>query len=126
MSDEKAKRGPKPHQPNDETRDSVKVLSSIGMKQDEIGKVLRMTAKTLRKHYRHELDTGRDAIIGELASMVVQKARQGDNASIFFFLKTQGGWRETGVIDHTSSDKSMTPNVINLVAQPFPEDFPEE
>ena len=33
-----------------------------------------------------------------------------------FYLKTQGGWRETQSVDLSNSDGSLNPTVIELVA----------
>jgi hypothetical protein len=52
---------------------------------------------------------GRAEIIGKVAESLVQDALDGDTTSRIFFLKTQGGWRETTKVDHTSSDGSMSP-----------------
>lgn len=59
---------------------------------------------------------GRAEIIGKVAESLVQDALDGDTTSRIFFLKTQAGWRETAKIDHTSSDGSMKPQVIEIVA----------
>ena len=53
--------------------------------------------------------TGRAKAISKVAKTLLQKAWDGDNACMMFFLKTQAGWRETSHIDHTSSDGTMTP-----------------
>lgn len=58
---------------------------------------------------------GRARVVGEIGRTLVQKALDGDNASMMFYLKTQAGWRETQGIDHTSSDGSVTPTKIELV-----------
>ena len=52
---------------------------------------------------------GRAKTIGKVAESLIQDALDGDTTSRIFFLKTQGGWRETTKIDHTSSDGSMSP-----------------
>ena len=39
--------------------------------------------------------------IGKVAQSLVQDALDGDVTSRIFFLKTQGGWRETNVTEHT-------------------------
>jgi hypothetical protein len=52
---------------------------------------------------------GRAKTIGKVADSLIQDALDGDTTSRIFFLKTQGGWRETTKIDHTSSDGSMSP-----------------
>lgn len=59
---------------------------------------------------------GRAEIIGKVAQSLVQDALDGDTTSRIFFLKTQAGWRETTRLDHTSSDGSMKPQVIEIVA----------
>ncbi len=43
------------------------------------------------EHYKR----GKAKVIGSIAQGLIAKARSGDTASMIFFLKTQGGWRET-------------------------------
>lgn len=38
---------------------------------------------------------GRARAVGSIAQSLVTKARAGDTTAMIFFLKTQGGWRET-------------------------------
>jgi hypothetical protein len=38
---------------------------------------------------------GKARAVGSIAQTLIQKARAGDTASMIFYLKTQGGWRET-------------------------------
>lgn len=52
---------------------------------------------------------GRAKAIGNVAKNLYQKAVEGDTASACFYLKTQGGWRETNNLNHTSDDGSMSP-----------------
>lgn len=52
---------------------------------------------------------GKAKAIAMVSSKLMQLCQTGDRASIFFFLKTQAGWRETSQVDHTSSDGSMSP-----------------
>ena len=58
---------------------------------------------------------GRAAAIGKIAQSLVQKAASGDTACMMVYLKTQAGWKETQVVDNTSSDGSMTPRQITRV-----------
>jgi len=44
---------------------------------------------------------GKARAIGSIAQSLITKARSGDTASMIFFLKTQGGWRETAVVEHS-------------------------
>lgn len=43
---------------------------------------------------------GKAKAIGAIAQGLITKARAGDTTSMIFFLKTQGGWRETSTIEH--------------------------
>ena len=58
---------------------------------------------------------GKAKAIGAVAQNLIKKARDGDNACMMFYLKTQAGWRETSQVDHTSSDGSMTPKPTEIV-----------
>ena len=42
---------------------------------------------------------GKAKVIGAIAQGPINKARGGDTASMIFFLKTQGGWRETAQVE---------------------------
>ena len=46
------------HQATDDRRRQVLALMGFGLRQEDVSKLLRMDLKTLRKYYRHELDTG--------------------------------------------------------------------
>lgn len=47
---------------------------------------------------------GRSKAVGAVAQGLLQRARDGDTASAIFYLKTQAGWRETSVTEHTGKD----------------------
>lgn len=59
---------------------------------------------------------GRAKAINDVGNGLLKKALDGDTASAIFYLKTQAGWRETTHIDHSSTDGSMTPTRIEIVA----------
>lgn len=60
-------------------------------------------------HYKR----GKAKAVGNIAKNLVQKAQNGDTASMIFYLKTQAGWRETVQVDNTSSDGSMSPKGLS-------------
>ena len=60
--------------------------------------VLEIDPKTLRKHYRDELDTGQIKATAKVAEFLFRRATtEGPQAvtAAIFWLKTRGGWRET-------------------------------
>ena len=48
---------------------------------------------------------GKAKVIGTIAQGLINKARGGDTASMNFFLKTHGGWRETAVVEHVGMEE---------------------
>ena len=93
--------GRKPHSANEATRASVETMSACGVPQDDICAVLGLTGKTLRKHYAPELANARIKANAVIAATLFQKAKAGDNACIFFWLKTRAGYRETNNLEVT-------------------------
>ena len=58
---------------------------------------------------------GKARAIGTVAKGLLQKARDGDTASAIFYLKTQAGWKETNVQEHTGANgTALQPPVFNL------------
>lgn len=114
------------HVPTDETRATVTALISYGIVQEEIGRYIGIDAKTLRKWYRTELDTGSviaNAKVGKFIHRVATGEALGDGAmhsdcvrAAIYWTKTRMGWRESQDINHTSSDGSMSPNRIVIEA----------
>lgn len=47
---------------------------------------------------------GRARAVGAIAQSLVTKARSGDTTAMIFFLKTQGGWRETIEVETRDAD----------------------
>jgi hypothetical protein len=45
-------------QPSDQQRTQVLTMIGYGVQQDQIARLLQIDAKTLRKHFRRELDIG--------------------------------------------------------------------
>ena len=56
-------------------------------------------------HYKK----GKAKAIANVAQGLVKQAIEGNMTAAIFYLKTQAGWKETQVVDNTSSDGSMTP-----------------
>ena len=59
---------------------------------------------------------GRSKAIASVSQNLIKQAQDGNTTAAIFYLKTQAGWKETQVVDNTSSDGSMTPHapVFNL------------
>lgn len=95
---------PAKHEPTDETRAQVKALAGFGIREDEIAKYVGIAPKTLRKHYRHELDVGVTQANINIAQSLYQQAMNGSTSAAIFWLKARAGWREKQEIEHTGRD----------------------
>jgi transposase len=81
---------------NEEQRRLVKNFSACGVSQEQIARRLGIrSAKTLRKHFREELDRGSLDANTSVAQTLYKMATSGNHpAATFFWLKTRAGWRE--------------------------------
>ncbi len=85
------------HLPGPTERRQVEAMAGYGIPEADIARVLGIDPKTLRKHYRDELDTGHILANAKVAESLFRKAtgdhRQAVTAAIFW-LKTRAGWKE--------------------------------
>jgi hypothetical protein len=85
---------PRPkHNPTPEKRKLVKDLSAVGLPQEQIArKVGIRSSKTLRLHYREELDMGTIDANASVAGALYKKAMDGDTRAQTFWLENRAGW----------------------------------
>lgn len=88
-----------PHEPTEKNKKMVEAMSSYGIPQEDIAKVLEMDEKTLRKHYRYELDTATAKANSQVAQRLYTKCLDGDTTSMIFWLKTRAKWSEKNEVD---------------------------
>jgi hypothetical protein len=98
-----------PHEPTDASRQLVALHATMGTQQEVIADILGIDPKTLRKHYRVELDQSMAKANAQIGGALFNKAKGGDTAAMIFWMKTRAGWREKQEINHVSEDASMTP-----------------
>ena len=91
-------RGGRPSfKPTGTQRQMVEAMAACGIKESDIAVVVGITPKTLRRHFRSELDTGHikatAKVAGNLFRIATGNGREAVTAAIFW-LKTRAGWRE--------------------------------
>ena len=101
-----------PHAPTEATRQTVQLHTMVGTNQTDIARVLDIDEKTLRKYYRDELDLAKSKANATIGGALFNKAKNGDTAAMIFWMKTQAKWAERHELDHSSTDGSMTPTII--------------
>lgn len=92
------------HEPTPETRQLVQLHTTVGTNQNDVARILGISPKTLRLHYRDELDLSLAKANATIGGALFNKAKGGDTAAMIFWMKTQAGWRETNVHEHTGKD----------------------
>lgn len=84
-------------EPSSAQRQMVEAMAGCGIPETDIAAVVDIAPKTLRKHFRIELDTGHikanAKVAGNLYRIATGSGREAVTAAIFW-LKTRAGWRE--------------------------------
>jgi len=97
----------KPHEPTEKDRKQVSLMAGIGLKHDQIAKVIGVSDETLRKYYREELDTGEarmNAMVAQNLYSIATSKGTGSVAAAIFWMKTRAGWREKDRLELTGAD----------------------
>lgn len=84
-----------PFKPTPELRQKVRQLAVVGLRQEDIATLVECSAKTLRKHFRKELDQGGAEANALVAGYLLQAAKSGNVAAQIFWLKTRARWSTT-------------------------------
>jgi len=87
--------GRRAHKPDPAQRQQVEAMAAYGIPEIDIAAVVGVDPKTLRKHYRDELDLGETKANAQVAGFLFSAARNGNVTAQIFWLKTRAGWRET-------------------------------
>jgi hypothetical protein len=116
------------HVPDVAQRRQVEAMAAYGIPEPDISRVLGIDPKTLRKHYRDELDMGATKANAQVAGFLFNSAKNGNVTAQIFWLKTRAKWRETPVeLNHSGtiatkeirdlSDEELTRMIHELDAQ---------
>jgi hypothetical protein len=82
------------HRPDPSQRRQVEALAAYGIPEPDIGRVVGIDPKTLRKYYREELDLGETKANAQVAGFLFNSAKNGNVTAQIFWLKTRAKWRE--------------------------------
>ena len=84
-----------PFEPTEEQRRTVRAMAGYGVPQNDIATLLEIDAKTLRKHFRRELDRGAIEATAKVGQSLFRMATEGQSvAAAIFWMKARAGWRE--------------------------------
>jgi predicted transcriptional regulator len=116
--------GRKPFSPTDMQREKVSALASYGVPQADIAREVGITEKTLRKHFKDELDLGLVRANSRVARTCFELATSGTvPAATFFWLKCRAGWRET--VDVSLTARQAARQIQDALAEMEKADGPD-
>ena len=117
--------------PTSEQRELVRTLSGVGTREVDICLLIKgetgkpIDEKTLRKHFRHELDEGCVQATAKVARTLFGFATdpKGGSSTVtaaIFWLKTRAGWKEIQGVELTGrggapvQHQNLSPDLSNL------------
>jgi hypothetical protein len=103
---------------NEAMREKVRYLAGLGVRQDDIAKIIGCAPKTLRKRLRDELDRGVAEANATISGYLFAAAKAGNIAAIIFWLKTRANWRERMVPDEPIPGANAESNSEVLLVLP--------
>ena len=80
---------------NEAVREKVRHLAGIGVRQDDIARIVGCAPKTLRKRCRDDLDRGVAEANALVSNSLFAAAKEGNVTAQIFWLKTRARWRES-------------------------------
>ncbi|MGA7865420.1 MAG: hypothetical protein WCA23_15780 [Stellaceae bacterium] len=102
---------------NETVREKVRHLAGVGVRQDDIAKIIGCAPKTLRKRCREDLDCGVAEANALVSGYLFANAKAANVTAQIFWLKTRAHWRERAVSDSLApgSDAEPSPPVVLLL-----------
>ena len=93
-----------PYSPTEADRATVQNLVALGVPHAEIATCLGkdgIDPKTLRKHFRREIDTATLKVKALCMSKLIQAMNNGEAWAVCFYLKAKCGWQERAKMEIT-------------------------
>jgi hypothetical protein len=107
----------KPFVVTDAVRERVRTLAGLGVPQVDIARIIRGDPKTLRKHFRDELDRGVAEANAVIAGALFTTAKGGNVPAQKFWLKVRAHWHERRAPEDPIPDAGAqsTPQIVVLL-----------
>ena len=92
------------YKPTEDDRRTVSLMCAVGIPHEGIALCIGDSGiddKTLRKHFPRELATSKIKAHTKVGGVVFQEAMKGQGWACNLYSKTQMGWKDTSVTEHT-------------------------
>jgi len=108
----------KPFVVNAAVREKVRHLSGLGVRQDDIARIVKCSPKTLRKRCRDDLDGGAAEANAIVSGSLFAAAKGGNVVAQIFWLKTRAQWRERPAPDDRAAGGAADANSPVILVLP--------
>lgn len=89
------KMGRPTHTVTDANKLLCRTFSAVGIPHEDIASKIGISADTLVKYYKEDLDNGRIDANASIGQTLFQQAKNGNTTAAIFWLKTRARWKET-------------------------------
>jgi hypothetical protein len=103
---------------NDAVREKVRHLAGIGLRQEDIAKIIGCSPKTLRKRLRDDLDRGVAEANATVSGYLFASAKAGNVTAQIFWLKVRAHWREKTTPDDPVPGSDAEANSLVVLVLP--------
>src|ERR1700730_3545323 len=103
---------------NEVAREKVRHLAGVGVRQDDIAKIIGCAPKTLRKRCRDDLDRGVAEANAMVSGYLFANAKAGNVAAQIFWLKTRAHWRARRASNEAIPGTEAEPNSNVILVLP--------
>lgn len=107
------------YEPKPADRETVKALSAAGVPQARIAKCIGdygVDEKTLRKHFRRELDVSSDLLTAHTMGKLLAAINESQPWAVLSWLKCRAGWAETQRVDQRFVDSEGKDRALDIGA----------
>lgn len=89
-------RGRPKYEPDDTTREQIKIMVTAGLPHERIASVIKINLRTLYNYYRVELDNGKAEALKNNTVSLMAAAKKGSVPALIYLQKCLGGndWKE--------------------------------
>jgi hypothetical protein len=104
------------YEPTEADRNTVRSMVACGVPQEDIARCLGthgIDPKTLREHFRDELDTASVRANSVIANRLYAAAERGEAWAVCFWLKTRARWQEKMQVSVTDMPKLIFKSVLD-------------
>ena len=112
------------YMPTDAERSLVENAAAFGLTQAEIATQLNIDEKTLRKHFRDELSSGKFKIDMTAGKTLVELMKSRDERvrldAAKYHTARRMGWKETNVNEHVGRSHAVIPGHANAAQRDSP------